>query len=129
MFAASLVPQQAGARRLCRYPRVSPGGALGARPGRIRSRGPFIAHAGRPVSLRIDPLDLRRPARWLFDLRIPGAAGGAGSSTDAGLLTGVPRRPRALPRAASCLERLNRFPKTHLHLRHRPLTCVLMTPA
>ena len=136
-FGAGYVCRRPGASRraaggFARYPRVSPGGALCARLGCIRAQGPFAALASRPVSLLIDPLDLRRPvptARRLFDLLIPGAAGGAGSSTGAGLLTGVPRGLRALPRAASCLERLNRFPGTHLRLRHRPLTCMVMTPA
>lgn len=126
------MPVQFGAGGCASYPRVSPGGALCARLGCIRAPGPFTVLAGRPVSLQVDPPDLRRPVpkpRRLFDLRIPGAAGGAGSSTGAGLLTGVPRGLLALPRAASCLERLNRFPGIHLRLRRGPLTCMVMTPA
>jgi hypothetical protein len=132
------VPVQFGAGYVCRRrggfadARAFLPGRLVRTPGLPEGPGRFTARAGRPVSLRIDPLDLRRPvatARRLFDLRIPGAAVGAGSSTGAGLLTGLPRGLRALPGAASCLERLNRFPGTHLRLRYRPLTCAVMTPA
>jgi hypothetical protein len=118
------VPVQFGAGHFCRRPggfadaRAFLPGRLVRTPGLPEGPGRFTARAGRPVSLRIDPLDLRRPvatARRLFDLRI--------------LLTGLPRGLRALPGAASCLERLNRFPGTHLRLRYRPLTCAVMTPA